>query len=247
MNAARTITPRDILATLVTAVALAVSATAGTVAQAAPGAPPGPPTQVSAAPLGAATKVRWEAPNDPGGNPIAGYVAQIWDRERGGGKKPLATCTTTTLTCTISGLTPGTTYWVDVIATNGKEGRASDPRVSVTPYTPASTLAGTIYFASKQDGLTEAARAEIEALLPLFANAAAVRVDGYVQRAKAGQSEPASQLSKRRAIAVANYLGSLITAQGWDVVITVKGRGQPAVDPGKSTARRAEIVITGVR
>lgn len=238
---------RYAFAVLMTAAAVGLGSVAGTAVHAAPGGPPGPPTQVSASPLGAAAKVRWAAPTDPGGNPITGYTAQAWDRAQGGGKKPLATCTTTTLTCTITGLTPGTTYWIDVIATNGKEGRASDPRITVTPYTPASTLAGTVYFGSKQDGLTDAARAEIEAMLPLFANAAAVRVDGYVQRAKAGQGDPASQLSKRRAIAVANYLGSLITAQGWDVVITVKGRGQPAVDPGKSTARRAEIVITGVR
>ena len=240
-------TRRYAFAVLLTAAIVGVGSMAGTAVQAAPGGPPGPPTQVSASPLGAAGKVRWAAPTDPGGNPITGYTAQAWDRAQGGGKRPLATCATTTLTCTITGLTPGATYWIDVIATNGKEGRASNPRVAVTPYTPASTLAGTVYFASKQDGLTEAARAEIDAMLPLFADAAAVRVDGYVQRAKAGQGDPASQLSKRRAIAVANYLGSIITAQGWDVVITVKGRGQPAVDPGKSTARRAEIVITGVR
>lgn len=240
-------TRRHLMAISTVAALLVAAVVNGTAAQAAPAGPPGPPTDVSAAPLGAATKVRWAAPNDPGGNPITGYTAQVWDRAQGGGKKPLATCTTTTLTCTISGLTPGTTYWVDVFATNGKEGRASNPRVSVAPYTPASTLAGIVYFASKQDALSDEARAEIEGMLPLFANAAAVRVDGYVQRAKAGQGEPATQLSKRRAIAVANYLGSLITAQGWDVVITVKGRGQPTVDPGKATARRADIVITGVR
>lgn len=190
---------------------------------------------------------RWAAPKDTGGNPITGYTAQAWDRAEGGGKKPFATCTTASLTCTIVGLTPGATYWIDVFATNGKDGRASTPRIAVKPYTPADTLAGTVYFASKQDTLTDAARAQIKEMLPLFAEAAAVRVDGYVQQATSGGGIPASQLSKRRAIAVANYLGSLITAAGWDVVITVKGRGQPAVDPAKATARRAEIVITGLR
>lgn len=217
---------RHVPTAVLTVAALTLGAAAGvwsgTAAHAAPGGPPGPPTQVSASPLGAAAKVRWSPPKDPGGNPITGYTAQAWDRAQGGGKKPLATCTTTSLSCTITGLTPGATYWIDVIATNGKEGRASEPRVTVVPYTPADTLAGTVYFASKQDTLTDEARGEIEAMLPLFATAAAVRVDGYVQRAKAGQGEPASQLSKRRAIAVANYLGSLITAKGWNVVITVK-------------------------
>ena len=236
------------IAAIVTGVALFTSGIGVSAsAHAAPGVPPGPPVQVSADALGGAAKVRWEAPIDTGSNPVTHYTAQAWDRAQGGGKKPLATCATTTLTCTITGLTPGATYWVDVMAANGKDGRASAPRVAVTPYSAARTLAGTVYFGSKQDGLSDAARAEIQALLPLFANAAAVRVDGYVQRAKAGQGEPAAKLSKRRAITVANYLGSLITAQGWNVVITVKGRGQPEVDPGKSSARRAEIIITGVR
>lgn len=39
-----------------------------------------------------------------------------------------------TLTCTITGLTSGTTYYVDVTATNGMgTGQGSSPRVAVTP------------------------------------------------------------------------------------------------------------------
>lgn len=218
------------------------------VAGAKPGKSPDPPTDVTAQALGGATKVRWAVPADPGSDPITGYTAQAWNREKGGGKKDIVvTCTTQTTTCTITGLVPGTTYCVDVFATNGKDGKESSPRVAVTPYAQADQLAGTVYFTSTSDQLTDAARAELDAMVPLFANAAAVRVDGYVQRAKPGQGQPASQLSKRRAIAVANYIGALITAQGWDVVITVRGRGQPAVDPGKTTARRAELIIIGTR
>lgn len=224
-----------------------MSVTAMAAAHAAPGGPPGPPLAVTALGQAEQAKVSWSPPADPGGNPITSYTAQAWDRANGGGKKPVATCATAgALTCTIVGLAPGTTYFVDVVATNGKEGQPSNPRVEVTPYAPANELVGTVYFASHSAELTQKARDAIAAMLPRFATVATVRVDGYVQKASGG-GQPAQSLSKQRAIAVANYLGALITAQGWDVVITVKGRGQPPVDPAKSTARRAEVVITGVR
>ena len=217
-------------------------------AGAAPGGPPGPPTQVTAKAGAGQIRINWTPPSDTGGNPITGYTAQAWDRAVGGGKKPLATCSTTgALTCVITGLAAGTTYYVDIVATNGKEGRASDPRVTATPYTPADTLAGTVYFKSRSAELDDNTRAALDAIIPQFERAAAVRVDGYVQKSPGGGGVPAQGLSKQRAIAVANYIGAQIRARGWDVVISVRGKGQPPSEADKASARRADIVIIGTR
>lgn len=89
----------------------------GTSVASAPSAPatpvgmPGPPTAVSAAADFTQAVVRWSAPGADGGAPVTSYTATVTP---GGGS-----CTTSTTSCAISGLVPGTRYEVSVTATNG--------------------------------------------------------------------------------------------------------------------------------
>jgi len=126
--------------TLVGGIASAqVGASTGyTVLASAPTAVPGQPTTVTATPGNASAVVSWIAPADNGGSTITSYaVASSPD-----GK----TCTTTGATsCSVSGLTNGTSYTFTVTATNGVgTGPASDPSNSITPIAP---IAGATYHA----------------------------------------------------------------------------------------------------
>jgi FtsP/CotA-like multicopper oxidase with cupredoxin domain len=92
--------------------------------------PPGPPLGVTAVAGSASATVSWTAPASDGGSAITGYSVSS---SPSGGSCPL----TATLGCTVTGLTNGTPYTFQVIATNGSgSGPASAASNVVIPGTP---------------------------------------------------------------------------------------------------------------
>ena len=99
---------------------------------------PGQPTGVSAARgTSGQAVVKWTVPGSNGGSAITGFTARAYTTNAGTTASRTCTATGAALTtCTISSLTNGTTYYVDVIATNAVgSSAASSPRVTVLPAT----------------------------------------------------------------------------------------------------------------
>lgn len=101
---------------------------------AAPRTVPSAPPRVAVSGTPGGVNVSW-APAAPNGAPVLRYTASAYTARTGG--SPTGSCTTagSTLTgCTIWGLPGGTTYFVDVTATNrAGVGSASGPRVAGRP------------------------------------------------------------------------------------------------------------------
>ncbi len=99
---------------------------------------PSAPTSVSAARGNASATVSWKAPSSPGSAPISAFTARAWTASSGG-SSPVATCSSASTSCAVTGLTNGLVYYVDVVATSSAgTSPASSPRVSVTPATAPS-------------------------------------------------------------------------------------------------------------
>ena len=99
-----------------------VEATAGTV--------PGAPGSVSAVRSRDGVSVSWSAPSSDGGSTVTGYTAEAFT-STSSSAAAVASCTTTALECTITGLDSATTYYVSVLATNAVGGGSSSTRTTV--------------------------------------------------------------------------------------------------------------------
>jgi len=95
-----------------------------------PGAPTG-----NASPANGALSVTWTTPSSNGGTAITGYTATATASGHS------YSCTSTTLSCTIAGLTNGMTYSVSVVATNAKGNSTPSTTVSIYPAPDTKFLA----------------------------------------------------------------------------------------------------------
>jgi len=111
------------------------SAGAGTASNTLTGTPytyPDAPTNIVADGRNGSLVVTWSAPAYNGGSAITSYTATAFTAATAGSQ--VTTCSTSTLSCTLGGLSNGTTYYVSMQAQNaaGLSVR-SDPRVAGTP------------------------------------------------------------------------------------------------------------------
>jgi Fibronectin type III domain len=95
---------------------------------------PSPPI-ANSSPANGALNVTWTAPSSAGGTPITGYTATATSSGL------LYSCTSTTLSCAITGLTNATTYSVSVVATNAKGNSTPSNTVSIYPAPDTKFLA----------------------------------------------------------------------------------------------------------
>ncbi len=105
---------------------------------------PGAPTAVSVASGNALAEVSWSAPASAGGASITQYTASAY--ATASSTTALASCSSASTACEITGLSNDTTYFVSVVAENAAgTGAASAPRVSVLPLAkPSAPSLGTV-------------------------------------------------------------------------------------------------------
>jgi titin len=101
---------------------------------ATPATAPGLPLDVTAVGGPGSVSVTWQPPLSNGGSTITNYTVSAYSAASGGAA--IASCTSSTLTCSISGLSTDVTYYVGMNATNAVgPGPFTSPRV--TAYTVA--------------------------------------------------------------------------------------------------------------
>ncbi|MBU6328891.1 MAG: fibronectin type III domain-containing protein [Acidobacteria bacterium] len=127
-------TPVTVTVVAVNAIGTGPSSTAS--ASVIPYTRPGAPTGVALADADGALVVTWTAPASNGSNAITSYTATALP----GGR----TCTATgaARTCTIDGLTPGTSYTVTVVATNAAGGSPASAAAARTAITKPGAVTG---------------------------------------------------------------------------------------------------------
>lgn len=97
--------------------------------------PPSAPQYVEAMSDSNQVAVTWDPPNSNGGESLLNYTVRIWSLPPPTTSAVFATCTTSKLGCIIGGLISGTTYYVDVFASNSAGPGTPSSARSITPGT----------------------------------------------------------------------------------------------------------------
>jgi YHS domain-containing protein len=123
----------------VKAVNAAGSSAASNQASATPATVPGAPTGLSATRGNTTVALKWTAPTSNGGSPVTGYYVYLGTKSGGESTTPLNFTPLTTTSCTVGGLSNGTTYYFTVKAVNAVGVSAASNEASAT--TPATAPA----------------------------------------------------------------------------------------------------------
>jgi hypothetical protein len=91
---------------------------------------PGASAKPTAVAGSAKATVTWTAPTSNGGQSITAYTAKAWSASTGGTMVKSCTWSTGALTCEITGLTKGVSYYIDVTATNSLGAGVASARTS---------------------------------------------------------------------------------------------------------------------
>ena len=93
---------------------------------------PSSPTDIRVQPFSGKILVSWVKPVNQGTSAITSYTVRAYSSPSGG--STVASCVTTSKSCSITGISNGSTYWISVAAKNSAgAGSASSPRLSSTP------------------------------------------------------------------------------------------------------------------
>jgi len=95
--------------------------------------PPSAPQYVEAMADTNQSAITWEAPSSNGGEAALNYTVRVWTVPPPTSTPVFTTCTTTQFGCIVTGLTSGTPYYVDVIASNSAGVGAPSAVRAMTP------------------------------------------------------------------------------------------------------------------
>ena len=98
---------------------------------ATPQSVPSSPTKISLKPFSGRILVSWVKPVNQGTSAITSYTVRAYSSQSSG--STVASCVTTSKSCSITGLSNGSTYWISVAAKNSDGTGSSSARVSSTP------------------------------------------------------------------------------------------------------------------
>jgi len=110
---------------------------------------PGAPTKITLKPFLERFVVSWVKPVNQGTSAITSYIVRAYSSSSSG--STVASCVTTSKSCSITGLSNGSTYWISVAAKNSSGTGTSSARVSGTP--PVFNPNDPSYVKSQQWGL----------------------------------------------------------------------------------------------
>ncbi|MDT5035845.1 MAG: hypothetical protein QOE03_1030, partial [Micromonosporaceae bacterium] len=198
---------------------------------------PDPPNGVeaTAADVEGAVDVDWAAPDSDGGSAVTGYTVRAFTAPTGG--TIAGRCTAATTSCTITGLTDDTTYYLAASASNAfGEGRPTAERASATAVAPVVTAPSV----PRAVALTAGAGA-LRATWQAPESTGGSPVTGYSVAAylSAEGGEPA-QTCAAAAPALACYLTDLINGTPYFVTVTATNAADldgPASSPVSGTPR----------
>jgi outer membrane protein OmpA-like peptidoglycan-associated protein len=196
---------------------------------------PGAPQSVMARAGNSSVTVSWSAPSSDGGSAVTKYKVTS--------KPGSKSCSTTSLSCTVFGLTNGTSYTFTVTATNaagtGPSSNKSSARIPVG-------VTGIAPFGYGSAQLSKRLDAQVQAL------AVSLKADSNADVSLVGYTNPGeghrslSSLGLARATAVGTYLASLLSAEGvTGITITESYGGNSTIAPaGSSMNRRVAATIS---